>query len=78
MLKLIQIAGKIAVKSVSKLWNTIRSPWGNGAITGGLTVAGASKVANVTNEAIDKGKGVINSFIVLGLVGIVSYLIIRK
>ena len=78
MWQVLQIAGRIALKAGSKLWNVIKSPWGNGAITGGLVATGAGVAGEKVENAVENGREFVRSLTVLGLVGVVVYLIVKK
>lgn len=78
MWQVLQIAGRIALNAGSKLWNVIKSPFGQGAMVGAAGSSVVDSVSGGVSAGVDKGKDFISSLSVLGLVAIVVFLTVKK
>ena len=75
---LIKVGVQCVTKGIKWIIRIIKKPYGQGVVTGAV----ASEVIDIASknvkDSVNKGKDIIDSIIVLGLVLSVAYLIVKK
>ena len=78
MFKVVQLAGSVLLGVASKGWRLLKSPFGQGVAVGAASSSVVESVSGGVSSGIDKGKDFVSSLTVLGLVGLIVFLTVKK
>lgn len=78
MWQIIQLSGRVLLNVASKSWKFLKSPFGPGAMVGAAGSSVAGSVSDTVSNGVDKGKDFISSLTVLGLVGVIVFLTVKR